>query len=156
MEGLFTYPNYFSSSEICGVNDSPAGTGYNIQRGLRVVITLDYSTEVEYGEAIEFNGKKLIELGNYNNGIQILNQEAEKYLNRKMAIGARCVGTVPDNPNSECGAYIKESGEEGYRSSFEPYYGIFKDTDDNYLTDNSKMRSIATFYNQRNCCTKKN
>ena len=42
----------------------------------------------------------------YNNVIIILNDEAMKYLNTDYASDARCVGSVPNNKNSETKTYI--------------------------------------------------
>ena len=76
----------------------------------------------------------------YNNAITTLNTEAEKYRKKDDGIAevARCVGSVPDNPNYD-GAGMFTSGY-GYMSG---YNGTLKDTDNNYTADWNQMQNIV-------------
>ncbi len=79
----------------------------------------------------------------YNNAIKTLNDKAETYRNPKYTDenGARCVGSVPDNPSSESG-YFKAFVGYTYMND---YNGIFKDTDSNYsnTTHNRDWQQLA-------------
>lgn len=73
----------------------------------------------------------------YNNAIQILNAKANEYLNAEYASSARCVGTLPDNPNLEVGYHT--SGYSWYVNHNE----TLKDADTNYLIDWNQMTSLG-------------
>lgn len=73
----------------------------------------------------------------YNNAISTLNSRAEKYLNTTYASSARCVGSVPNNPDSESGMY---RNNDDY---MQDYTGTLKDMDDNYTTDYNQMQSLG-------------
>ena len=76
-------------------------------------------------------------MNSYNNAIQYLNNEANKYLNTDYADRARCVGSVPDNPNYDAAEMF--TSNYGYMSS---YNGKFKGTDNNHSTDLNKMSKL--------------
>ena len=74
----------------------------------------------------------------YNNAITTLNTEAEKYRKKDDGIAevARCVGSVPDNPNYDgAGMHTTQFGGS--------YSGTLKDTDNNYEADWNQMQSIV-------------
>ena len=74
----------------------------------------------------------------YNNVIATLNAEAEKYRKKDDGIAevARCVGSVPDNPNYDgAGMHTTQFGGS--------YSGTLKDTDNNYTADWNQMQSIV-------------
>ena len=73
----------------------------------------------------------------YNNAISALNTRANAYLNTTYASSARCVGSVPNNPNSEASGYYTSS--ESYMSS---YNGTFKNADTNYEIDWNQMNVL--------------
>lgn len=72
----------------------------------------------------------------YNNAIRNLNTAATKYLNPNYATSARCVGSVPNNPNSESGYYTNS------KSWFSKWNGKFRDQDTNYLIDYNQMTKL--------------
>ena len=76
-------------------------------------------------------------MNSYNNAIQYLNNEANKYLNTDYADRARCVDSVPDNPNYDAAEMF--TSNYGYMSS---YNGKFKGTDNNHSTDLNKMSKL--------------
>ena len=75
----------------------------------------------------------------YNNAIKMLNDEAMKYLNIDYASDARCVGSVPNDKNSETKTYI-------YKSSF--FGRDLKDVDENYVFDNNQMNKLGIEYTE--------
>ena len=103
-------------------------SGYGVQ-----IITMDTVGEVTIGskESKEEAYKE------YNNAIEKLNNEAMKYLNTTYASDARCVGSVPNDKNSDGGYYTVESDNWFYE-----YSGMFKNTDENYKTDKSQMTNL--------------
>ena len=75
-------------------------------------------------------------MNSYNNAITTLNAKAEEeYLNTTYASDARCVGSVPNNKNTEAGNF---TSEYSYMSS----YTSFKDADTNYETDYNQMGTL--------------
>ena len=66
----------------------------------------------------------------FNNAISTLNTKAETYINPLYASDARCVGSVPNNKNSESEVFISM----GY---------AVKNQDDNYLSDYNKMLELG-------------
>ena len=94
-------------------------------------ITLGYNDQTVEGGSSNFEKAS----NSYNNAIKTLNGKAEKYLNNKYASSARCVGSVPDNKNSES---EKFSSEYEY---LEPY--SFKGNDTNYETDYNQMNKLG-------------
>ncbi len=69
----------------------------------------------------------------YNNAIKTLNDIAETYRNPKYTDEgkARCVGSVPDNPNAEASDYFNE---------------IYKNTDVNYEKDWNQLGVIGSLW----------
>ena len=79
-------------------------------------------------------------INDYNNAINILNDATSKYINKTYVDRARCVGSVPNEPDyDEAGMYISEY------SYMVPYNELFKDADNNYLTDKGQMISLDIF-----------
>lgn len=89
---------------------------------------------VKLGDSKNFNNSA----NSYNNAITTLNQEANKYLNRNYATSARCVGSVPNNPNSETKTYYKTN-----QSWAKAISGFLKDSDNNYITDDNQMKKLG-------------
>ena len=75
----------------------------------------------------------------YNNAIKTLNDKAKEYRNPDYTDegGARCVGSVPDNPYSEASDYFTSSC-----SYMSRYNGIFKNLDTNYDEDWNQLETI--------------
>ena len=90
------------------------------------------TTKADYGTT-EFNTA----VNSYNNAISTLNTRAEAYLNTTYASDARCVGSVPNNKNSQSG-YLTSS--YSYMSS---YSGKLRNTDNNYSTDYNQMGTLG-------------
>lgn len=82
----------------------------------------------------------------YNNAIVTLNGRARTYLNTKYATSARCVGSLPNNPNYEPSGYYKSS-----LSCMSRYNNLFKVSDNNCEQDvdqlyNSLMKDTNKAY----------
>ena len=99
-------------------------SGYGIQ-----VITMDTVENVTLG-SINFTTS----MNSYNSVINILNSKAEEYNNSTYSSDARCVGSVPNNKNSESGMHKTQFGGT--------YDGKLRDTDTNYETDYNKMKTM--------------
>ena len=131
---------------------------YEDGQGTRQLCAVLYDSSSPYGvEIITMNTVEDITLGNgmpvglvsqsisyfnmamnsYNNAISTLNNATTKYINASYIDRARCVGSLPNNPNSEAGMY---SRTENWFSS---YNGKFKDTDMNYELDTDQMIHIG-------------
>ena len=74
-------------------------------------------------------------MNSYNNAISTLNTRATAYLNTTYASDARCVGSVPNNKNSQSGYHTTQ-----FTSS---YSGRLRDEDNNYKTDYDKMEELG-------------
>ena len=104
-------------------------SSYGIQ-----IITSDTVTDSYTLGSSDFNTSRKI----YNGVITTLNEEAEKYRKKDDGIAevARCVGSVPDNPNYDgAGMYTRSD------SWFSSYNSTLKDTDTNYEADRNQMNS---------------
>ena len=104
-------------------------SSYGIQ-----IITSDTVTDSYTLGSSDFNTSRNI----YNSVITTLNAEAEKYRKKDDGIAevARCVGSVPDNPNYDgAGMYTRSD------SWFSSYNSTLKDTDTNYEADRNQMNS---------------
>ena len=76
-------------------------------------------------------------MNSYNNAIATLNNATNKYINTTYASEARCVGSVPNNKNSQSGYYIRTD------SWFKNYNGKFRDGERNFETDWKKMEELG-------------
>ena len=104
-------------------------SSYGIQ-----IITADTVTDSYTLGSSDFNTSRNI----YNSAITTLNAEAEKYRKKDDGIAevARCVGSVPDNPNYDgAGMHTTQFGGS--------YSGTLKDTDTNYEADYKQMQSVV-------------
>lgn len=78
----------------------------------------------------------------YNKIIETLNDEAMKYLNTEYASDARCVGSVPNDKNSETKTYYASN-------AFKNNLGKnVKDSDENYILDNDQMNKLGIEYTE--------
>lgn len=82
----------------------------------------------------------------YNNILNTLYTEAQKYLNQTYASTARCVGSDPADPawdteTNQAGYYTKEIAEQKgeYYSYMDNYYGTLKNMDEKYITDYEQL-----------------
>ena len=100
------------------------GTNYGVQ----IVASDTVGNDVTLGDRYFETAKD-----SYNNAITTLNAKAEEYVNSTYASDARCVGSVPNNKNSEATEnwYIYS----GHASIY------FLETDTNYETDYEQMGS---------------
>ena len=110
--------------------------------GVQIITMENVEDSFELGNG---TGKTSIELSDmqasisdYNNAITLLNNEANKYLNTTYATSARCVGSVPNNPNYESGYY------SGY--SYINQCGSIRAGDENYKTDFEQMEKLGINY----------
>ena len=116
-------------------------SGYGVQ-----IITMSAVENVELGngagngEESNFNQTDFnTAMNSYNNVIETLNKRAEVYLNSTYASDARCVGSVPNNKNSQSGYYT-------FTEFTSKYNGKFLDADLNYETDWNQMVSLGISY----------
>lgn len=111
------------------------GTNYGVQiisADVVDTVTLGYSDETAVGSN-DYNKS----INSYNMAIKKLNDKAEEYLNRTYANSSRCVGSVPNNKNSESSQYYIRND-----TWFEKYINVFKDSDANYMTDIKQMEVL--------------
>ena len=116
-------------------------SGYGVQ-----IITMSAVENVELGngagngEESNFNQTDFnTAMNSYNNAIETLNKRAEVYLNSTYASDAICVGSVPNNKNSQSGYYT-------FTEFTSKYNGKFLDADLNYETDWNQMVSLGISY----------
>ena len=138
------YVNYVDgtgATRTCVVLYGPENENYS-SYGIQI-ITMETVEEVELGNgtgSIQENNTTYFEKAknSYNNAISTLHTKAQAYLNTTYASGARSAGSVPNNTTYD-GAemYTRED------SWFADYNGIFKDTDNNYLTDWNQMNTLS-------------
>ena len=76
-------------------------------------------------------------VADYNDAINILNEAAREFLNTDLATSARCVGSVPNNPDYDAAGTISSS-----YSYLSKYTGVLKNTDSNYSTDWNQMQKL--------------
>ena len=104
---------------------------------------LQIISDKNVGEDITLGGTTFTEAQtSYNNAIQTLNNEAEKYINEQYATDARCVGSVPTVEN---GIFVKKNSETNGPVSLQFSYngsGIIdvKNTDENYIIDQRRLQ----------------
>ena len=131
-EGKYVwYTDAYGTQQKCIVLYGVENTNYS-SYGIQI-ITADTVGNVTLGSS-DFNTSRKI----YNGVITTLNEEAEKYRKKDDGIAevARCVGSVPDNPNYDgAGMYTRSD------SWFSSYNSTLKDTDTNYEADRNQMNS---------------
>ena len=132
-EGKYVwYTDANGTQQKCIVLYGPENENYS-SYGIQI-ITADTVTDSYTLGSRDFNTSRNI----YNNVIATLNAEAEKYRKKDDGIAevARCVGSVPDNPNYDgAGMHTTQFGGS--------YSGTLKDTDNNYEADYNQMQSIV-------------
>ena len=134
-EGKYVwYTDAYGTQQKCIVLYGPENENYS-SYGIQI-ITADTVTDSYTLGGSDFNTSRNI----YNSAITTLNEEAEKYRKKDDGIAevARCVGSVPDNPNYD-GAGMHNSSYS-YMAS---YNNTLKDTDTNYEVDWNQMQSIV-------------
>ncbi len=99
------------------------------------IITTDGVEYVYFGHSSRFDTA----MEDYNNAINILNSKAQAYLNTNYATDARCVGSVPNNKNSQSDFLYYEWGSS--------LNDKFRDGDTNYVTDCNRIRDLGINYN---------
>ena len=132
-EGKYVwYTDANGTQQKCIVLYGPENEKYS-SYGIQI-ITADTVTDSYTLGSRDFNTSRNI----YNSVITTLNAEAEKYRKKDDGIAevARCVGSVPDNPNYDgAGMHTTQFGGS--------YSGTLKDTDNNYEADYNQMQSIV-------------
>ncbi len=93
------------------------------------VIAMSVVEQVKFGS----NDGWQVMANAYNSAISTLNTRANAYLNTTYASGARCVGSVPNNPSSESNEYYK------YGLNTSP---SIRKEDSNYQADYNQMNSL--------------
>ena len=97
------------------------------------IITQNTVENVSFGDRNSFENTKQ----SYNSVVSTLNTRARAYLNTTYASSARCVGTLPNNPDYETSGWYTSSS-----SWFSSYNGQFKSPTDNYLADYNQMSQL--------------
>ena len=134
------YEDAFGTQQKCMVLYGPENKNYSSYRIQIITAKTANSTgivgNVGLGTEGDFNANREL----YNKVITTLNEEAEKYRKKEDGIAeiARCVGSVPDNPNYDGAGMFTSS--YGYMSS---YNGTFKNTDENYKADYDQMTALS-------------
>ena len=132
-EGKYVwYTDANGMQQKCIVLYGPENEKYS-SYGIQIITADTVTDSYELGSS-DFNTSRNI----YNNVITTLNAEAEKYRKKDDGIAevARCVGSVPDNPNYDgAGMHTTQFGGS--------YSGTLKDTDTNYEADYNQMQSIV-------------
>ena len=134
-EGKYVwYTDAYGTQQKCIVLYGPENSKYS-SYGIQI-ITADTVGNVTLGSS-DFNTSRNI----YNNSaIVTLNAKAEKYKKKEDGIAevARCVGSVPDNPNYDVEGMYTQSDRW-----FSSYNNKFKNTDNNYEADWKQMNSLG-------------
>ena len=132
------YEDAYGTQQKCMVLYGPENKNYS-KYGIQIITakTADSTGivgKVRLGTSGDFNGNREL----YNKVITTLNEEAEKYRKKEDGIAelARCVGSVPDNPDYD-GAGMHTTQFGGI------YSGILKDTDENYKADYDQMTVLS-------------
>ena len=99
-------------------------SGYGVQ-----IITINSVQNVSIGSTTSTK---------YNYAISGLNTIATNYLNSTYSTSARCVGSIPNNKNSEASGYFSSS-----YSYMANYNGKFKNADTNYTLDSNQMNKLG-------------
>ena len=128
------YEDANGTKQKCIVLYGPENAKYS-SYGIQIITADTVKDSYTLGSS-DFNTSRNI----YNNVIATLNEEAEKYRKKDDGIAelARCVGSVPDNPNYD-GAGMHTQSD----SWFSSYNNTFKDRDTNYEADYNQMQSIV-------------
>ena len=79
-------------------------------------------------------------VNDYNNYISTLNTKARAYNNTTYSDKARCVGSLPSNPDYEAGMYVCGTGNLEWFSS---YNNRYKGRDNNEDEDRSQMEALG-------------
>ena len=135
-EGKYVwYTDANGTQQKCIVLYGPENEKYN-SYGIQIITADTVTDSYTLGVQGDFNASR----NSYNNVITTLNEEAEKYRKKDDGIAevARCVGSMPDNPNYD-GAGMHTQSD----SWFSSYNNTFKDEDTNYEADWNQMRSIV-------------
>ena len=107
-------------------------TEYNETKGTNYGVQIVASDTV--GDDVTLGGSEFYTaMDSYNNAITTLNAKAEEYINPTYASDARCVGSVPNNKNSEA--------EDSWYTSSGHTFVYLRETDTNYETDYEQMGS---------------
>ena len=127
------YTDAYGTQQKCIVLYGPENSNYS-SYGIQI-ITADIVGNITLGSS-DFNTSR----NSYNSAIATLNAEAEKYRKKDDGIAeiARCVGSVPNNPNYDGAGMFTSS--YSYMSGVN---GTLKDTDNNYTADWNQMQSIV-------------
>ncbi len=126
------YEDANGTKQKCIVLYGPENAKYS-SYGIQIITSDTVTNSYTLGSS-DFNTSRKI----YNGVITTLNEEAEKYRKKDDGIAevARCVGSVPDNPNYDgAGMYTRSD------SWFSSYNSTLKDTDTNYEADRNQMNS---------------
>ena len=135
-EGKYVlYTDANEDPQKCIVLYGPENEKYS-SYGIQIITADTVTDSYTLGVQGDFNTSRNI----YNSVITTLNAEAEKYRKKDDGIAelARCVGSMPDNPNYDgAGMYTRSD------SWFSSYNNTLKDTDTNYEADWNQMQSIV-------------
>ena len=134
-EGKYVwYTDAYGTQQKCIVLYGPENENYS-SYGIQIITADTVTDDYTLGVDDDFNASR----DAYNNAITTLNTEAEKYRKKDDLIAevARCVGSMPDNPNYDGAGYTQS---DSWPSS---YNNTLKDWDKNYEADYNQMQSIV-------------
>ena len=84
----------------------------------------------------------------YNNAIDNLNAHAESYMDTNYVVGARCVGSDPDNPRDNSpfldGLTSENVFEYGYREEVDSFVKTLKSADSNIYNENDNSGDFGS------------
>ncbi len=119
------YVDKNGTTRKCIVLYGPENANYT-SYGIQIITSSTVGTMELGGDYFEA-GKS-----SYNSAIMLLNNRASNYLNTTYASDARCVGSVPNNKNSQAGTILVGTDEH-----------VMRNSDTNYRTDYNQMTSLG-------------
>ena len=134
------YEDAFGTQQKCMVLYGPENEKFS-SYGIQIITAkTENSTGIVGNVKLGVNGDFYGNRNVYNNVIITLNAETEKYRKKNDGIAelARCVGSIPDNPNYDAAGMFTSSG-----SWFASYNRTFKDEDENYKADYDQMTALG-------------
>ena len=138
------YEDAYGTQQKCMVLYGPENENYS-SYGIQIITAKTSNSTGIVGKVTlgssDFNGNREL----YNNVIATLNEEAEKYRKKDDGIAeiARCVGSVPNNPNYDGAGMFTINPSDNTNGYFTNYNGTFKDADENYKADYDQMKALS-------------
>ena len=131
------YEDAYGTQQKCMVLYGPENENYS-SYGIQIITTKTSNSTGIVGNVTLGSRDVNESIDSYNKAITTLNEEAEKYRKKEDGIAelARCVGSVPDNPDYDgAGMFTTQFGGK--------YSGTLKDADENYRADLDQMTALS-------------